>query len=133
MYDVCLPTFNYLERAAYLNFQYKLGHLYEFAQLPFPFDVLLSIQYYSLTSQQGEIEADMALSKWFLCGSEGSFNKDKSLAFTLAEKAARKALPSAEFTMGYYMKVSVSGLKDIDAVLKWYTHISQWPVVLSIP
>ena len=126
----------HLERAAYLNFapaQYKLGHAYEFAQPPFPFDALLSVQYYSLASQQGEFEADMALSKWFLCGSDGAFDKDESLAFTFAEKAARKGLPSAEFAMGYYMEVGVGGPKDIDAALKWYTRVSQPPVVLPIP
>ncbi|KAF8268916.1 hypothetical protein EI94DRAFT_1771417 [Lactarius quietus] len=118
----------HLERAAYLNFaaaQYKLGHAYEFAQPPFPFDALLSVQYYSLASQQGEIEADMALSKWFLCGSEGAFDKDESLAFTFAEKAARKGLPSAEFAMGYYVEVGVGGPKDIEAARKWYERASQ--------
>jgi TPR repeat protein len=117
----------HLERAAFLNFapaQYKLGHAYEFAQPPFPFDALLSVQYYSLASQQGEIEADMALSKWFLCGSEGAFEKDESLAYTFAEKAARKGLPSAEFAMGYYMEVGVGGPKDIEAARKWYTRVS---------
>ncbi|TFY58573.1 hypothetical protein EVG20_g8092, partial [Dentipellis fragilis] len=114
----------HLERAAYLNFapaQYKLGHAYEFAQPPFPFDALLSVQYYSLASQQGEIEADMALSKWFLCGADGAFEKDEALAFTFAEKAAKKSLPSAEFAMGYYMEVGVGGPKDIEAARKWYT------------
>ena len=56
----------HLEHVAYLNFvpaQYNLGHVYEFATPPFPFDALLSVQYYSLASQQGEIEADMVLSK----------------------------------------------------------------------
>ncbi|KAH9050285.1 HCP-like protein [Lactarius hengduanensis] len=118
----------HLERAAFLNFapaQYKLGHAYEFAQPPFPFDALLSVQYYSLASQQGEIEADMALSKWFLCGSEGAFDKDESLAFTFAEKAARKGLPSAEFAMGYYVEVGVGGPKDIEAALRWYERASQ--------
>lgn len=118
----------HLERAAFLNFapaQYKLGHAYEFAQPPFPFDALLSVQYYSLASQQGEIEADMALSKWFLCGSEGAFDKDESLAYTFAEKAARKGLPSAEFAMGYYMEVGVGGPKDITAARKWYTRVSK--------
>ncbi|EIN13641.1 HCP-like protein [Punctularia strigosozonata HHB-11173 SS5] len=114
----------HLERAAYLNFapaQYKLGHAYEFAQAPFPFDPLLSVQYYSLASQQGEIEADMALSKWFLCGAEGCFEKDEALAYTFAEKAARKGLPSAEFAMGYYAEVGVGGPKDMQAARKWYT------------
>ena len=67
-----LEARKHLERAAYLHFpaaQYKLGHAYEFAEPPFGFDPLLSVQYYSLASQAGEVEADMALSKWFLCGS----------------------------------------------------------------
>jgi TPR repeat protein len=118
----------HLERAAYLNFapaQYKLGHAYEFAQPPFPFDPLLSVQYYSLASQQGEIEADMALSKWFLCGAEGAFEKDESLAFTFAEKAARKGLPSAEFALGYYAEVGVGCPKDVDAARKWYLKASE--------
>ncbi|EIW78742.1 HCP-like protein [Coniophora puteana RWD-64-598 SS2] len=122
-----LEARKHIERAAYLNFapaQYKLGHAYEFAQSPFPFDALLSVQYYSLASQQGEIEADMALSKWFLCGAEGSFDKDEGLAFTFAEKAARKGLASAEFAMGYYAEVGVGGSKDLVAAQEWYEKAS---------
>ncbi|KAH9910439.1 HCP-like protein [Epithele typhae] len=118
----------HLERAAYLNFapaQYKLGHAYEFASAPFPFDALLSVQYYSLASQQGEIEADMALSKWFLCGAEGSFDKDEGLAWTFAEKAARKGLPSAEFALGYYSEVGVGGPVDIENARKWYIRAAE--------
>lgn len=122
----------HLERAAYLHFpaaQYKLGHCYEFAQPPFPFDALLSVQYYSLASEAGETEADMALSKWFLCGSEdsgsGGFEKDEKLAYTFAEKAARKGLPSAEFAMGYYKEVGVGGPKDIESAVWWYTKASE--------
>ncbi|KAH7886822.1 HCP-like protein [Phlebopus sp. FC_14] len=113
----------HLERAAFLHFapaQYKLGHAYEFALPPFPFDALLSVQYYSLASQQGEVEADMALSKWFLCGAEGAFDKDESLAYTFAEKASKKGLPSAQFAMGYYKEVGVGGSKDIEAARSWY-------------
>ncbi|KAH8073806.1 hypothetical protein BXZ70DRAFT_1081194 [Cristinia sonorae] len=118
----------HLERAAYLNFapaQYKLGHSYEYATAPFPFDALLSVQYYSLASQQGEVEADMALSKWFLCGAEGAFEKDEGLAWTFADKAARKGLPSAEFAMGYYAEVGVGGPKDIEAARKWYNRAAE--------
>lgn len=118
----------HLERAAFLHFapaQYKLGHAYEFAIAPFPFDALLSVQYYSLASQQGEMEADMALSKWFLCGAEGAFDKDENLAFTFAEKAAKKGLPSAEFAMGYYREVGVGGPKDIEAARMWYQLVSR--------
>jgi hypothetical protein len=108
------------KRAVYTHFapaQYKLGHAYEFLLPPFPFDALVSVQYYLLPSQQGEVEVDMALGKWFLCGAEGAFDKDENLAFTFAEKAARKRLPSTEFAimMGHYKEVGVGGSKDVDA------------------
>ena len=135
-----LEARKHLERAAYLHFgaaQYKLGHAYEFAEPPFSFDPLLSVQYYSLASQQGEVEADMALSKWFLCGSggaaaaagqvgagSGGFEKDEGLALTFAEKAARKGLPSAEFAMGYYAEVGVGQPRDLNKATEWYQRVS---------
>lgn len=127
-FRVLLEARKYTERAAYLNFapaQFKLGHSYEFATPPFGFDPLMSVQYYSLASQNGEVEADMALSKWFLCGSPGEdgsgFEKDEGLAVVFAEKAAKKGLPSAEFAMGYYSEVGVGGIgPDLDKAKKWY-------------
>ncbi|KAK1219387.1 hypothetical protein PQX77_017912 [Marasmius sp. AFHP31] len=118
----------HLERSAYLHFapaQYKLGHAYEFAVTPWEFDALLSVEWYSRASQQGEVEADMALSKWFLCGSgevagPGGFEKDESLARVFAEKAARRGLPSAEFAMGYYLEVGVGGEKNVEESIVWY-------------
>ncbi|THH17549.1 hypothetical protein EW146_g3272 [Bondarzewia mesenterica] len=100
----------HLERAAYLNFspmQYKLGH---------------AITHSPASRARSR---HMVLGKWFLCGAEGSFDKDEALAFTFAEKAARKGLLSAEFAMGYYMEVSVGGSKDLDAARKWYTQAAQ--------
>jgi TPR repeat protein len=121
-----LESRKYLERAAYLGFaaaQCKLGHAYEYAVPPFGFDPLVSVQYYSLASQAGEAEADMALSKWFLCGApgEGGFDRDEALAVVFAEKAARRGFPSAEFAMGYYSEVGVGGVApNINAARKWY-------------
>lgn len=34
----------------------------------------------------------MALSKWFLCGAEGAFEKDESLALTFADKVSRSCI-----------------------------------------
>ncbi|KAJ7059795.1 hypothetical protein C8F01DRAFT_1254702 [Mycena amicta] len=115
-----------LERAAALHFapaQYKLGHAFEFAVPPsaFPFEPLLSVQWYSLASQAGEAEADMALSKWFLCGAEGAFEKDESLARTFATKAAAKGLASGEFAMGYYCEVGIGAPKDVAEARGWYS------------
>jgi TPR repeat protein len=94
-----------LERAAYLclpQAQYKCGWMYEHASYGCAYDPLMSVQWYSLASQGGEVEADMALSKWFLCGAEGHFGKNEKLARTFAEKAARKGHQNGSFAMGYY-------------------------------
>ncbi|GAA5928207.1 uncharacterized protein JCM15063_003820 [Sporobolomyces koalae] len=112
-----------IERAAYLSFgpaQYKMGFSYEYATLGCLFDPLLSVQYYALASQNGEVEADMALSKWYLCGSEGNFDKNEALAVTFAEKAAARSLPSAEFALGYFREVGINGSIDLEQAKRWY-------------
>ncbi|TIB84157.1 hypothetical protein E3Q19_04459 [Wallemia mellicola] len=118
----------FLERAAYYLYPpalYKMGLNHEFALQGCQFDPLLSIQYYSKASELGEFEADMALSKWFLCGHEGAFAKDEKLAFTFAEKAARGNLPSAEFALGYYYEVGVGGIVDLSLAKKWYARAAE--------
>ncbi|BGO99503.1 hypothetical protein NBRC10513v2_003601 [Rhodotorula toruloides] len=113
-----------VERSAYLRFgpaQYKMGYAYEYATLGCLFDPLLSVQYYALASQNGEVEADMALSKWYLCGSEGNFEKNEALALTFAEKAAARQLPAAEFALGYFAEVGLSGAVDIEKAKRWYS------------
>ncbi|KIY65544.1 HCP-like protein [Cylindrobasidium torrendii FP15055 ss-10] len=113
----------YLTKAANLHFppaQYKIAHAYEFASYPFRYDPLLSVDFYSKASQAGEREADMALSKWFLCGAEGAFDKDEGLARVFAERAAGE-LASAMFAMGYYNEVGVGGPVDLTAARSWYT------------
>ncbi|KAJ1311186.1 hypothetical protein OPQ81_009687 [Rhizoctonia solani] len=84
------------------------------------YDPLLSVQYYSAASQRGEGEADMSLSKWFLCGSEGFFDKDEKLAVVFAEKAANRKLASGMFAMGYYCEVGIGVKADRAEAIKWY-------------
>lgn len=114
----------YLERAGYLHFapaQYKLGNVHEFAQEPFPFDPVLSVQWYNAAALQGEAEAEMALSKWFLVGAEGYFDKDEDMSLVFAQKAAAKGLPAAEFALGYYYEVGIGPLKkDAAQAVAWY-------------
>ncbi|KAK6902667.1 hypothetical protein I203_107925 [Kwoniella mangroviensis CBS 8507] len=112
-----------IERAAYFSYppaQYKAGHLYEHAALGTPYDPLVSVNWYTYASKNGEKEADMALSKWFLCGAEGHFPKNESLARTFAEKSARKNHPNGCFALGYYFELGVGGRKDLDQAKKWY-------------
>jgi TPR repeat protein len=125
----------YLERSAYLGFTpalYKLGQSYEHAIPPFPYDPLMSVQYYSLASQQGDPLADLALSKWFLVGSSGNtdpnapgsqgegFEKDESLALIFAEKAASKSVAGGEFAVGYYCEVGIGRPVDLKEAKGWY-------------
>ncbi|TFY67033.1 hypothetical protein EVJ58_g1891 [Rhodofomes roseus] len=125
-----LEARRHLERAAYLAHapaQTRLGEAFELADEDggFPFDAVLSVQYYSLAAAQGDADAEMALSKWFLCGSEGVFERDEELAFRYAESAARRGLPSAMFAMGYYIEVGVGSVKDLPAAQKWYQMAAQ--------
>lgn len=42
----------------------------------------------------------MAISKWFLCGHDGVFDKNEELAFKYAQRAASGGLGTAEFAIG---------------------------------
>nr|XP_031858789.1 uncharacterized protein CI109_005742 [Kwoniella shandongensis]KAA5525861.1 hypothetical protein CI109_005742 [Kwoniella shandongensis] len=107
-----------IERAAYFNYppaQYKAGNIYEHASLGCAYDPLVSVNWYTYASKNGETEADMALSKWFLCGAEGHFPKNENLARTFAEKAARKGHPNGCFALGYYYELGAANLGNSDA------------------
>src|SRR5580693_2034358 len=87
-----------IEKAAYLGFakaQLKMGAAYELCSLGCDFDPALSLHYNSLAARQGESEAEMAISKWFLCGFEGVFQKNEELAYTYAQRAAQAGLATA--------------------------------------
>ncbi|KAF2481555.1 hypothetical protein BDY17DRAFT_254120 [Neohortaea acidophila] len=112
-----------IEKAAYLKFakaQLKMGSAYELASLGCEFNPALSMHYNALAAKQGEAEADMALSKWFLVGSEGLFPKNEELAYTYAERAAQNSLATAEFALGYFNEIGVYVPVNLDKALEWY-------------
>ena len=113
-----------IEKAAYLKFakaQLKMGSAYELGSLGCEFNPALSMHYNALAAKQGEPEADMALSKWFLVGSEALFPKNEELAYTYAERAAQTDLATAEFALGYFHEIGVHVKVDLDRALEWYT------------
>lgn len=112
-----------IEKAAYLKFakaQLKMGSAYELGTLGCEFSPALSVHYNALASKQGEAEADMALSKWFLVGSEGLFPKNEELAYTYAEKASQSGLATAEFALGYFNEIGMYVPVDLEKALEWY-------------
>ena len=79
-----------------------MGTAYELCQLGCEFDPAMSLHYNALASRQGEPEADMAISKWFLCGHDGVFDKNEQLAYEYAKRAATAGLGTAEFAIGMF-------------------------------
>ncbi|KAL2836676.1 hypothetical protein BJY01DRAFT_221710 [Aspergillus pseudoustus] len=116
-----------IEKAAYHGFakaQVKMGAAYELCQLGCDFNPALSLHYNALAARQGEPEAEMAISKWFLCGHEGVFEKNDELAFTYAQRAAQSGLPTAEFALGYFYEVGICVPVDIKEAKSWYAKAS---------
>lgn len=113
----------YIERAAYLGFakaQLKMGSAYELCNLGCEFNPVLSIHYNALAARQGEAEAEMALSKWFLCGYESILQKNDEMAYVYAERAAQAGLPTALFAMGYFYEIGVYVSANVNKALEWY-------------
>ncbi|KAF4629387.1 hypothetical protein G7Y89_g8758 [Cudoniella acicularis] len=113
----------FIEKAAYLGFakaQLKMAQAYELCQLGCEFEPALSLHYNALASRQGEPEADMAISKWFLCGFEGVFEKDEELAFVFAKRAAQANMPTAEFALGYFYEIGMYVPVDLHESAAWY-------------
>ncbi|KAF2760861.1 HCP-like protein [Pseudovirgaria hyperparasitica] len=112
-----------IERAAFLGFskaQLKMGSAYELCTLGCEFSPKLSLHYNALAARQGELEGDMAISKWFLCGYEGMFPKNEELAYVHAQRAAQGGLATAEFAMGYFNEIGMHVPVNIDKALEWY-------------
>ncbi len=121
-YDVNLAR-QYVEKAAYLGFakaQLKMGQAYELCQLGCDFNPALSLHYYGLAAKQGQPEACLGVSRWFLFGYEGTFAKNEQLAFKYAQLAAKAKLPTGEFAMGYYYEIGISVDKDLREARRWY-------------
>ena len=112
-----------IEKAAYHGFakaQVKMGAAYELCQLGCDFNPALSLHYNNLAARQGEPEAEMAISKWFLCGHEGLFEKNDELAFKYAQRAAQSGLPTAEFALGYFYEIGIYVDVDLQEAKSWY-------------
>nr|CAG8559708.1 15383_t:CDS:2 [Entrophospora candida] len=119
---------DFIKKAANLGYGpalYKMGHCYEYKQLTCPFDPLLSVSYYKRASEMGEEKADLALSRWYLCGAKGCFDPDEALAYEHAEKAASKGIAEAEFMMGYFYDVGIHVPANAQIANEWFTKAAE--------
>ncbi|KAA8909806.1 hypothetical protein FN846DRAFT_941588 [Sphaerosporella brunnea] len=117
-----------IEKAAFLGFsraQLKMGTAYELCQLGCDFNPALSMHYNALAARQGEGEAEMAISKWFLCGHEGVFEKNEELAYEYARRAAASGLGTAEFAIGYFYEIGMYVKVDLKEAQRWYAKAAE--------
>ncbi|KAJ9103051.1 hypothetical protein QFC21_002473 [Naganishia friedmannii] len=114
---------NLYTQAALLGYapsQLKLGVNYEYGTLHCPVDARKSIAWLSRAAEQGNPEAELALSGWFLTGAEGLLRSNDAEAYLWARRSANKGLAKAEFAVGYYTEVGIGVEKDLENARRWY-------------
>ncbi|GAA5886417.1 hypothetical protein JCM6882_001631 [Rhodosporidiobolus microsporus] len=113
----------YFTQAAQLGYppsQFKLGACYEFGTLTCPVDPRRSIAWYTRAAERGDSGAELALSGWYLTGSEGVLKQSDSEAYLWARRAANKGLAKAEYAVGYYSEVAIGVKADLEEAKRWY-------------
>ena len=117
----------------YATSQYKLGQCFEYGTLACPVDPKRSIAWYTKAAEKGHPEAELALSGWYLTGSEGILKQSDSEAYLWARRAANKGLSKAEYAVGYYAEVGIGIKQDIEFAKKWYMRAAgSFPRCLTI-
>lgn len=100
--------------------QYRLGRAYEYGMLACPIDPRQSIAWYSKAAMQEEHQSELALSGWYLTGSEGVLQQSDTEAYLWARKAATAGLAKAEFAMGYLTEVGIGCQPSSEEAKRWY-------------
>lgn len=118
-------AYSLFKRAADMGYkfsQFRLGEAYEYGMLGCPIDQRNSIAWYTRAAAQGEHQAELALSGWYLTGSQGILEQSDTEAYLWARKAAcaDPPLPKAMFAMGYFTEVGIGCPRSLDEAKRWY-------------
>lgn len=100
--------------------QFRLGTAYEYGLMGCPIDNRTSIIWYTRAAAQGEHQSELALSGWYLTGSEGILSQNDTEAYLWARKAATAGLAKAEYAMGYFTEVGIGSAANLDDAKRWY-------------
>lgn len=102
--------------------QFRLGQAYEYGILGYPIDARSSIAWYTRAASQEEHQAELALSGWYLTGSQGILEQSDTEAYLWARKAAcaEPPLPKALFAMGYFTEVGIGCPRSLEEAKRWY-------------
>ncbi|KAB5528869.1 hypothetical protein GE09DRAFT_1177725 [Coniochaeta sp. 2T2.1] len=116
-------AFRLFKQAADLGYkfsQYRMGAAYEYGLMGVPVDARLSIMWYSRACLQEEHQSELALSGWYLTGSEGVLGQSDTEAYLWARKAAMAGLAKAEYAMGYFTEVGIGVPANLEDAKRWY-------------
>jgi TPR repeat protein len=116
-------AFSLFKQAAELGYkfsQFRLGCAFEYGLLGCPTDTRLSIMWYSRAAVQEEHQSELALSGWYLTGSEGVLQQSDTEAYLWARKAAMAGLSKAEYAMGYFTEVGIGVAANLEDAKRWY-------------
>ncbi len=100
--------------------QFRLGCAYEYGLMDCPVDPRQSIAWYSKAAVQEEHQSELALSGWYLTGSEGVLQQSDTEAYLWARKAAQAGLAKAEYAMGYFTEVGIGAPANLEDAKRWY-------------
>jgi len=102
--------------------QFRLGQAYEYGSLGLDIDNRASIAWYTKAAAQGEHNAELALSGWYLTGAEGILEQSDMEAYLWARKAAQSEPPLAKamFAMGYFTEQGIGCPKSLEEAKRWY-------------
>jgi TPR repeat protein len=112
--------FTQAAQLGYAPSQFKLGSAYEYGTLTCPVDPRRSIAWYTKAAVKSDGESELALSGWYLTGSEGVLKQSDSEAYLWARRAATKGIPKAEYAVGYYSEVGIGVEANIEEAKRWY-------------
>lgn len=133
LYESATPTdhmvrdekyaFELFQQAAELGYKYsqfRLGSAFEYGLIGCPIDPRQSIAWYTRAAAQNEHQSELALSGWYLTGSEPLLQQSDTEAFLWARKAASSGLSKAEYAMGYFHEVGIGTAVDVEEAKRWY-------------
>ena len=115
-----LQLFTQAAELGYKFSQFRLGSAHEYGMLGCPIDPRQSIAWYTRAAAQGEHQSELALSGWYLTGSDGILQQSDTEAYLWARKAASSGLAKAEYAMGYFTEVGIGCSANQDEAKKWY-------------
>ncbi|KAG9589054.1 HCP-like protein, partial [Aureobasidium melanogenum] len=115
-------------KMGYKQSQFRLGQAFEYGSLGLPVDSRNSIAWYSKAAAQGEHNAELALSGWYLTGAEGILNQSDTEAYLWARKAAMSEPPLAKamYALGYYIENGIGCPASLEEGKKWYTRAASY-------